>query len=206
MTDSHERLQKARLAAGYKDATTAAHAFGWNENTYRSHENGERGITRAVGRYAAAFHVSKGWLLHGEGGVKVRNVVPIMGFMGLGEGIDILESDGKMPLEEIELPFGFSIEGCAALISRGNAYHPRVKNGEALIYTKEGKSAEAMLGAEAVVKVEGGPVLLKTIRRGSEVGRFNLESHNSPTMENEAIEWVGDVLSIIPSGKWRMIR
>lgn len=68
MSDSAERLQSARRKAGYSDATAAARAFGWNINTYRSHENSARGLRRDVAeRYAKAFRVSAAWLLTGDG-------------------------------------------------------------------------------------------------------------------------------------------
>ena len=206
MTDPCDRLQQARRAAGYPDASAAARAFGWNENTYRSHENGERGIVRAAARYARAFRVSEGWLLTGEGEKLKKNLVPVFGYIGLGEDILILEGSAAMPFEEIEMPYGFSVEGAAALIARGNSQYPRIKSGEVVVYYRNGKTAEDLVGVEAVVKVTDGPLLFKTIRRGSEPGRFNLESHNAPTRENELVEWVGDVLSIIPAGKWRLLR
>ncbi len=61
------RLEQARLARGFKTAKDAAAFFGWNYDTYAQHENGTRGITRAVGVYASAYKVSEGWLLTGEG-------------------------------------------------------------------------------------------------------------------------------------------
>lgn len=75
MTEPNERLQEAREAAGYSDATSAAKAYGWNDVTYRAHEAGGRGLKREVAeKYAKAFRVSAGWLLTGEGrgpGVKL---------------------------------------------------------------------------------------------------------------------------------------
>lgn len=68
LDESEERLQWARERAGFKTATEAAHRFNWNENTYRSHENGVRGISKVAARkYARAFKVPTGWLLYGEG-------------------------------------------------------------------------------------------------------------------------------------------
>lgn len=62
------RLQWARRRAGYKRPADAAKAFGWNENTYKSHENGARGLRpKPAARYGRAFHVPAGWLLTGEG-------------------------------------------------------------------------------------------------------------------------------------------
>jgi hypothetical protein len=68
LAEANERLQHARRRKGFPDATSAARALGWNENTYRSHENGTRGIKRsAAKRYAAAFKVNEVWLLTGAG-------------------------------------------------------------------------------------------------------------------------------------------
>ncbi len=67
MTDPHDRLQQARRKRGYSNPTDAARGFGWNINTYRSHENGNASLSRqAAERYSAAYRVSVGWLLTGE--------------------------------------------------------------------------------------------------------------------------------------------
>ena len=61
-------MREARIAAGFEDATKAAERFGWNVISYRSHENGIRGIKPTVGKaYAKAFKVSQAWLMTGEG-------------------------------------------------------------------------------------------------------------------------------------------
>lgn len=61
------RLMRARRHSGYETAREAADAYGWNKNTYKSHENGKRGIRAEVARrYAAAFGVSAAWILTGE--------------------------------------------------------------------------------------------------------------------------------------------
>ena len=68
LDDPDERLIWARKRQGYTDATAAARRFGWNENTYRSHENGQRPISKkAAAKYAKALKVPVGWLLFGEG-------------------------------------------------------------------------------------------------------------------------------------------
>ena len=62
-----QRLEFARLTRGFKTAKEAAVFFGWPYATYAQHENGERGIGRQSAKYAAAYRVSEGWLLTGEG-------------------------------------------------------------------------------------------------------------------------------------------
>lgn len=68
MTTIAKRLKRAREAAEFKSATAAAHHFGWNENTYRSTENGTRPPGRhAAVQYALAFKINLDWLLTGRG-------------------------------------------------------------------------------------------------------------------------------------------
>jgi SOS-response transcriptional repressor LexA len=63
MNSPGARLKAARKHAGYDTAKNAAEAFGWNVNTYKSHENGKRGLLDdAARRYAKAFAVAASWL------------------------------------------------------------------------------------------------------------------------------------------------
>lgn len=66
--EPYGRLREARIRAGFASPAEAASRFVWNPNTYKSHENGFRGIgIKAAERYGKAFHVSAGWILTGEG-------------------------------------------------------------------------------------------------------------------------------------------
>ena len=65
------RLRWAREAAGFTSIRAAAIAKGWNENTYKSHEQGIRGgdgiKPRHLEKYARAFKVDLTWLTYGTG-------------------------------------------------------------------------------------------------------------------------------------------
>lgn len=65
-----ERLQFARARAGFASPRKAAKQFGWNENTYKSHENGVRGARSLpeiiLKKYARAFGVPWEWLATGQ--------------------------------------------------------------------------------------------------------------------------------------------
>lgn len=62
-----ERLRQKRLAAGYATASEAARRFGWNENTYRSHENTTRNVPREwLVAYAKVYGVTISWLTTGH--------------------------------------------------------------------------------------------------------------------------------------------
>lgn len=69
----HERLRTARERAGYETAADAARAFGWNQNTVTSNENGNASFGRkAAERYATAYKVDLTWLLTGKGDMKPK--------------------------------------------------------------------------------------------------------------------------------------
>ena len=69
------KTQTGRLRAArelqFSSMRGAANSFGWNENTYKSHEQGIRrdgALTEADARkYARAFGVAASWLLTGQG-------------------------------------------------------------------------------------------------------------------------------------------
>ena len=77
MDTAADRLRRARTAAGFASASEAAAHFGWNENTYKSHENGQRNLKSDVAkRYASALGVTPAWIqfgAHAESPAVVRN-------------------------------------------------------------------------------------------------------------------------------------
>lgn len=76
----HGRLRWARERAQFASARAAAIAFGWNENTYKSHEGGIRqgeGLKeKHLERYARAFKVNQGWLATGKGDPSNPDLTP----------------------------------------------------------------------------------------------------------------------------------
>lgn len=66
-SDPHSRLRWARAHANFATAKAAAVRHGWNINTYRSHENGNRGFDASDSeQYAKAFGVKAQWLTYGR--------------------------------------------------------------------------------------------------------------------------------------------
>lgn len=101
-----DRLRKSRIEAGYASGTETAKAFGWNVVTYRSHENGTRGIPRdKIESYARAFNVSIEWLLTGKGKKDgVGRVIPLrlLPVLGTVQGGAFLEAHTSF--DEIFMP------------------------------------------------------------------------------------------------------
>lgn len=77
LSTQHGRLRWAReryvspMGETLGSPRAAANRFGWNENTYKSYENGERGKKgipiEAVKTYAKTFKVNAAWILTGQG-------------------------------------------------------------------------------------------------------------------------------------------
>lgn len=66
MKEASDRLRQLRIKRGFSTAADAAKAFGWNEHTYKSHENGIRGIKlEAARKYASALGTSAAYILTG---------------------------------------------------------------------------------------------------------------------------------------------
>jgi phage repressor protein C with HTH and peptisase S24 domain len=110
-----QRLQQLREKAGYETPTDAATAFGWKRSTYISHENGTRGIRRAVaGRYEKAFRGKPGTLLYGEertelprspkGAPEMVIRVPLIALISAGSLADISLDDAPETIPVAGLP------------------------------------------------------------------------------------------------------
>jgi transcriptional regulator with XRE-family HTH domain len=62
-----ERLQAARIAAGYATVRDAANALGMKFPTYAQHESGLRGIPKDKAlSYARIFKTTPEWILYGK--------------------------------------------------------------------------------------------------------------------------------------------
>ncbi len=63
-----ERLREARQKRGYAGPSEVSERFGWNVNTYKSVENGIRGLSKAnAKKWARALRTTAQWLLYEDG-------------------------------------------------------------------------------------------------------------------------------------------
>lgn len=207
MSDMNDRLQKARRDAGFETATDAARFYGWNENTYRSHENGERGLRLdAASRYARAFKVDAGWLLAGTGGhTLARPRLPLIGRVAAGGSIDT-STEQEDPNVSYEAELLVNIPGAVATYEvQGQSMWPKYE-ADTLIVAEDHRTDTAGLdGQEVVCMTADGSRLLKVLRTTADPERYDLESHNAPPIRGVQLQWVAEVAAIIPAKKWRKI-
>lgn len=102
-----ERLIDLRIKRGFQTAREAARAFGWNEVTYRSHENGTRNIPYEVAqRYASAYGSTPQFILGGASNgnssqiVNSVSSVRVVGTVAAGT----FRYDEFGELEDLEVP------------------------------------------------------------------------------------------------------
>ena len=160
------RLMRARRHAGYETAREAAEAYGWNKNTYKSHENGKRGIRAAVAqRYAAAFGISAAWILTGEQApswataqkpdltnIPIRRI-PKISYVSAGKFTDVSDpyttgdGDGSVSIDDTDVgPRAFALE------IKGESMLPDFRTGEVIIIDPD---AAIKPGDFVVAKTDG---------------------------------------------------
>ncbi|MGP0093297.1 MAG: S24 family peptidase [Xanthobacteraceae bacterium] len=206
MTNSNERLRQARERAGFVSARSAAIRFGWIPSTYASHENGQTPVPmRDAPKYARAFKVSAAWLLTGEGPLKARNIVKVIGL--IGAGAEITPEAEQVPpegLAEVEVPFPVP-EDAIAFEVQGESMYPRYDPGDIVLCRNHERDPADLIGHEAAVRTTAGHRYLKRLRRGARKGVFDLESFNAELIRGVRIAWASEVHSVVRAGQWRAL-
>lgn len=171
----HERLRRARELK-FRTSAEAAQAYGFNANTLRSNENGNKPFGRdAAVRYAAAFGVRLEWLLSGRGSMRnVRSTIIVEGYVGAGAAVFPLDEGA---FEPIEPPFG-APEGAVAFVVRGDSMYPAYRDGTFLIAVRE-DDIHRIVNTRSIVTLEDGRRFVKDVGPGSAPGLFSLYSHNA---------------------------
>ncbi len=209
MDERFQRLRHARMEKGYDTAAAAAEAFGWNRNTYASNENGNAPFSyRKAKEYAAAFGVRPEWLYDASGAMRPvgrAGLVRVIGLVGANPEGSVLFSDGQEPGDLAPIPPG-GTEDAVALQVAGHSMRGLADDG-ALIYFEDQRTPPTpdMLGQVVVVETESDEVLVKRLLRGSEPGRFDLESIAGPTRHDARLRWAAHITAIVPPHQARKI-
>src|SRR5690349_13620131 len=109
MAERNDRLRQARIAAGYERASDAAARFGWNDNTYKSNENGNAPFSfRKAKEYAEAFAVRAEWLYDETGPMQpsAEPMVRIIGRVGADTEGTVIQTTGQEGFDTVPVPPG----------------------------------------------------------------------------------------------------
>lgn len=198
------RLQLARRAASFSTAAEAAEAMNLVYSTYAGHENGNRGIRANLERYARRFNVSTDWLLTGRGkgpalGAGQRFIdtpvgkVRLVGRVGAGQAVVPFAEEEYEFVDAPPDPSGDTV----AVEVRGESMLPAYEDGWLLYYSRRLPPAE-MVNKRCVVQLADGSMLVKTLRRGTTPGYWNLGSLNAYDIEDQVVEWAAPIDWIKP--------
>ncbi len=122
-----------------------------------------------------------------------------LGYVGAGSEIVPIDDHAQgAGLEEVDLPPGVPADS-ALVIVRGDSMYPRYFDNEYLFYKEYQGDIADLVGQECVVQLEDGRTFVKVLRRG-QGGKFNLESFNGPTLENQAVSRAGPVIARVNRG------
>ena len=208
------RLRHARMRK-HSSMRGAATAHGWNENTYKSHEQGIRrdgALTEDdARRYARAFGVSLSWLLTGRGEVvgdappDTAGMVRIIGKVGANPDDSIIYTTADDVWDMAPVPPG-GTDKSVGLEVVGHSMRWVAEDGS-LIYFEDQRNPPGpdLLGLVVIVETEDEQVLVKRLLRGSEPGLFDLESQNGATLSDRRLRWAAEITAIIPPRQARRI-
>lgn len=141
---------------------------------------------------SAEFAVTVDWLATGVAKAPQGQVQKV-GYVGAGQAIVPFEADES---EWVDAPPEME-PGTVAVEVRGESMLPAYEDGFLLYYSKRLPPAE-MLNKRCVVQLANGSMLVKTLRRGTTPGYWNLGSLNAYDIEDQVVEWAAPIDWIKP--------
>lgn len=199
MTSVYDPERRRRALRGVMAAKNLT-VRGWTKAAGMS-ESGLRlflnGTSNAMGddtyeELAAAAGVPAS-VLRGES--PLVRTIPIVGRVGAGAEIFPIDDHEKGGGEdEIEQPPGFNGRPAVAVRVEGDSMFPAYKEGDMLVYQREGLDDwRRYIGQDVVVKLTDGRTFVKVLKRATKT-TATLGSHNAPDIENARVEWAAPVL------------
>lgn len=187
-----QRIASLRHGRGWTQAQLAER-LDVGTPTVTRWENGARAPSNDdVVKIAQLFGVKPAWLMGWD--VGGPSSVPLLGYIGAGAEVFPVDDHAKgQGLDVVSPPFWVEPD-CVALRVRGDSMLPAIPDGAVILYRRDiDFEAAHCLNRLCVVRLGTGALLVKTLRRGREYGRFDLISVNAAPMEDIEIEWAAPV-------------
>lgn len=192
-----QRLKNLRKAKGFKTPEEAAQRFGWSVHTYKSHEDGSRGITEKKAKvYADKFGSDPSYVMFGiahnyqqsgkAGGLQEpqwlgKNIavrkIPVWGIVDAQDGDRYALNTEDTPIDYIEpLPQQNMDKDAYAVLVAGDSMVPAAKPGYlACVNTRK----PVLKGDICVIELkDDGGLIKEFVKR--ENGKIYLHQYNPP--------------------------
>lgn len=152
-------------------------------------ENNARSINNIqLASIAKALGIDAAEIISNSTSSSIRKV-PIIGRVGAGAVVIPIDEN---IIDEVECPLYIDPNKGVALEVVGDSMEPLISDGFLLFYEERinGMPPE-YIGKICIVEIDGGETYVKKVRKGNEIGKYNLISLNPefPTIENIAIKW-----------------
>lgn len=137
--------------------------------------------------------------------------VPLLGSVGAGETVspidDLPLTDGlseremqEMNCEFVDAPPGGMYRDLVALRVNGESMEPNFWDGDIVYYNQVIRSNFSdYLGKRVVVMLKDDRAFLKVLRKGTQYGKYRLESFNGKDIEDVELAWAAKVIFIKPA-------
>lgn len=139
-------------------------------------------------------------LRYGEAATAGGSLVPVVGYVGAGERVFMVDEDISAAFDPVPAPPGTDGEELEAARIRGDSARP-FRDGWTVFWRKHTRGVpDDCIGKLCVVKTQNGELYLKEVRRGYKPKRFNLLSFNAAfdPIEDVALAWASPVRAITP--------
>jgi transcriptional regulator with XRE-family HTH domain len=134
----------------------------------------------------------------------------------VGEDGEILPSEPNSVPDEVECPLGLLPGAVVAIRVKGDYMYPLLQK-EWIVYYSEGKDTRIPVIADGfqvpynppgddpmaeffnkpcIVKLRNGRTILRTLKKGSVAGKYNLIAYTRPAMDDVEIEWAAKIMYI----------
>lgn len=181
----NQRIAEVRKSKGVSQAALAA-MLGIHPTSMNRIEKGGTDVsTSRLAEIAEALGVSPADLVR-------ANRARLIGYIGAG-GEVYATDDGDC--DEIDAPPG-APDGYEAFVVRNGSMWPAYIEGQIIYVSPAVQDIESLIGVECAVELADGRRLLKTISPSPRPGRWRLDSHNAPPIDDAKIvraapvEWV----------------
>lgn len=189
--DNHLKISPWSEAAGLAEATVRGFLAGRTRTlSDETYVQLAEAAAEKLGRVVAAGE------LRGE--LPRAVLVPMQHYVGAGDEVHIIESDG--PIDYVEAPPGYAM-GSAAKI-KGESMQPTFDPGDIIFFKEreEPPQGKKMPTRPVIVEVRDGPLLVKFLLPGTKRGRYHLLSQNprNPVIQDQTVESIARIGWIRP--------
>lgn len=112
--------------------------------------------------------------------------VALNGYIGAGAAVFRIEHDTVTnDIEYVRVPVGWG--EIAAYKVKGDSMYPAYRDGDILACPEYSGSIDSLIGKDCLIRTADERLLIKTLERGSQAGRYDLTSHNAPPLRNQHV-------------------